>query len=170
MIYKLLGALVITLSCGGVGFSMAMSHRNQVRSLQELIAAVSFMKSELEYRCVPLPELCRKTAQVAKGSMVRFLLELSKELDSQICPDVNACVNNALTKSGRHPDQTRNIILKLSLTLGCFSLSGQIEGFERAIQQAEKELQELTFDQDKRLRRYQTLGLSAGAALAILLI
>ena len=68
------------------------------------------------------------------------------------------------------PRAVRNIILELSDTLGCFNLSGQLDGLVQAVRQAEKALNELTFEQDVRLRRYQTLGLCAGAALAILLM
>ena len=170
MIYKLLGAAIITLSCGGFGLSMALAHRKEVRALQSLINAINFMKCELEYHCIPLPELCRKTARISQSIIGKFFSELSNALESQICPDTKTCVKYALSKMNYQPRAVRNIILELSDTLGCFNLSGQLDGLVQAVRQAEKVLNELTFEQDVRLRRYQTLGLCAGAALAILLM
>ena len=68
------------------------------------------------------------------------------------------------------PDSVNSILLLLSDTLGVFDLNGQLNGLDQAINQANQLLDKLTFDQDRRLRSYQTLALCAGAALAILLV
>ena len=43
MMMKWIGAAMIVVGCGGVGFSMAIRHRVKERSLQELIASLDFM-------------------------------------------------------------------------------------------------------------------------------
>ena len=68
------------------------------------------------------------------------------------------------------PDSVNSILLTLSDTLGAFDLNGQLSGMDQAIDHANQLLDKLTFNQDQRLRSYQTLALCAGAALAILLV
>lgn len=65
---------------------------------------------------------------------------------------------------------TKRLLLVLGRTLGRFDLEGQLKGIDGISREAAAELDRLTKNQDARLRSYQTLGLCAGAALAILLL
>ena len=170
MMYKVLGSILVILACGGFGFSIAASHRKVVRLLNSLIAGIAFMRCELQYRCTALPELCNKTATMLPDAIGHFFKKLSNELESQICPDTRSCAINALSKMREIPTAVQDCIITMADTLGCFDLNGQLEGREQAEHQAQYELQKLTFELDKRLRSYKTLGLCAGAALAILLV
>ena len=170
MMYKVLGSVLVILTCGGFGFSIAASHRKVVRLLNSFIAAISFMRCELQYRCTALPELCAKTAAMLPDMIGKFFRNLSNELESQICPDIKSCTMNALSKTEDIPVAIGDCIMTMANTLGCFDLNGQLEGLARAERQAQNVLEKLTFDLDKRLRSYQTLGLCAGTALAILLV
>lgn len=170
MMYKIIGSVLVVLTCGGFGFSVAASHRKTVRLLNSLIAGISYMRCELEYRSTPLPELCGKTAAMLPDKVGLFFKKLSDELNSQICPDVKSCALNALSKIRDMPSAIEACIMELSATLGYFDLNGQLEGLAQAESKAQHELEKFTIDLDKRLRSYQTLGLCAGAALAILLV
>lgn len=170
MMYKFWGAALVVLSCGGFGFTMAAAHRREVRMLNAFIAAISFMRCELQYRCTPLPELCKKTSVMMQNMIGRFFHILSVELESQICPDTRSCALNALSKIKELPRSVQDCIISMADTLGCFDLEGQLQGLSQAEQQAGRILEKLTYEQDKRLRSYQTLGLCAGAALAIILV
>ena len=61
-------------------------------------------------------------------------------------------------------------MLLLGKSIGRFDMDGQIKGLEAVRQDCRRRLDELSKDRDTRLRSYQTLGLCAGAALAILFI
>ena len=170
MIFKMIGAAFIILSCGGFGFALAAAHRKEVRVLRKLITAIGYMKCELQYHCTALPALCRKTGMCTDGPVGEYFLALYRELESQICPDVKSCSFHALSKVRDLPDSVRNAILELSDTLGLFDLDGQLRGLDYAGEQVEQALEKLSSNQEQRLRNYQTLGLCAGAALAILLV
>ena len=64
----------------------------------------------------------------------------------------------------------KELLLELGRGLGSFDLNGQLRGIEAVRRQAIEALQESVNDRDVRIRSYQTLGLCAGAALAILLL
>lgn len=165
---KIIGAALIIAGCGGVGFSMAAAHRREEKSLRQLIRALDFMGCELQYRLTPLPELCRCAAAESGGAVSHLLANLATELEAQVAPDAASCMNAALSKTKGLPQRTRKNLMLLGSSLGQFDLQGQLTGLEAARKQCRRELDELSRDRDVRLRSYQTLGLCAGSALAIL--
>lgn len=167
---KLIGAAFIIAGCGGVGFSMAAAHRREEKSLRQLIRALDYMGCELQYRLTPLPELCRSAAAESGGAVSQVLLNLAAELDAQVAPDVATCMNAALSKTKGLSQRIKNNLRLLGSSMGQFDLQGQLTGLEAARKQCRRELEELSRDRDVRLRSYQTLGLCAGSALAILFL
>lgn len=170
MTIKWIGAILIIIGCGGVGFSIAAAHRAEERQLQILIGALDYMQCELQYRLTPLPELCRQTAAQAGGAVRAVFTVLADELENQISPDVSCCLTAALSKIPDIPKYTQASLRNLGKTLGRFDLDGQLLGLEAVRQECRRNLDSLTANRETRLRSYQTLGLCAGAALAILFI
>lgn len=167
---KLVGAALIIAGCGGVGFSMAAAHRREEKALRQLIRALDYMGCELQYRLTPLPELCRCAAAESGGAVSQALVNLASELEAQVAPDAASCMNAALAKTQHLPQTARKNLLALGSSLGQFDLQGQLTGLEAARKQCRRELDELSKNRDVRLRSYQTLGLCAGSALAILFL
>ena len=91
-----IGALLIIVSCAAIGFSMAAAHRKEETALRDLLQALEYMASDLQFRLTPLPELCRKAAASPKNAVGKVLKTLSAELEHQICPDVSSCMHAAL--------------------------------------------------------------------------
>lgn len=168
MSYKWIGAVLVIVGCGGFGFSLAASHKKEEGSLRQLNRILNFMACELQYRLTPLPELCRQAAKEGKGTLSEVFLNLARELDWQVSPDVSCCMITALRRSHDLPQRTRKRMLELGRTLGRFDLAGQLKGLEALETACRQDLEELSKNRDVRLRSYQTLGLCAGAALAIL--
>ena len=170
MSIKLIGAVLIIGGCGGVGFSMAAAHRREENALRQLIGALDYMGCELQYHLTPLPELCRGASAQSSGYIRQVFLALAAELDSQIAPDAASCMNAAISKTPKLPQRVKKNLSELGSSLGRFDLQGQLKGLESARQQCRRDLDELSKDRDVRLRSYQTLGLCAGSALAILFL
>lgn len=170
MSIKIIGVCLILLACGGFGFSAAASYLREVRTLQSLITAVSYMKCELQYQCIALPDLCEHTAGVTNGVVRKFFYALAKELESQVCPNAVECVAAALNKCSEMPGNTKDLVNRLGKTLGIFGVDGQIEGLRKFNAECDEKLKILTQRQNERIRSYQTIGICAGAALAILLV
>ena len=76
----------------------------------------------------------------------------------------------ALAKTPKLPHRLRKNLADLGTSLGRFDLPGQLKGLEAARISCRRDLEELSRDRDVRLRSYQTLGLCAGCALAILFL
>ncbi len=167
---KWIGAILIIVGCGMAGFSMAAAHRREENALRLLLGALDYMECELQYRLTPLPELCRQAGTEARGCVGQVLTRLSQELERQISPDVESCMGAVLSTVPQIPQRTKEALRIMGSSLGRFNLEGQIKGMEAVRGYCRRELEHLSVNRDARLRGYQTLGLCAGAALAILLI
>lgn len=167
---KWIGAILIIAGCGKFGFSLAASHRAEEKALRELIAALDYMQCELQYRLTPLPELCRQAAQQQPNAVGHVLLMLAQELECSLRADVQSCLVSALQSGGPLPDRVKNGFEALGTSLGRFDMEGQIQGLESVRSFCRQELESLSENRENRLRSYQTLGLCAGAALAILFV
>jgi len=170
MILKLIGAVLVIAGCGGIGFRIAANHRQEEKNLRQLIGILDYMECELQYRLTPLPELCRQVAKEFPGMLGKVFTELALEMESQISPDVETCMSVSLEKAHRISGLAREQLLLLGKSIGRFDMEGQIKGFEAVRQDCRRRLDILSHDRDIRLRSYQTLGLCAGAALAILFV
>lgn len=166
---KWIGAVMVITACGTMGWARAAAHRREEMLLGQLIGALELMLCELQYHLTPLPELCRIGAEGAGGCVGQVLSELEQELQRQISPDAALCMQAALTRVRGIPASVRNDLARLGDSLGRFDLQGQLRGLETVIGQCRSDLAKLTVDRDARLRSYQTLGLCAGVALAIVL-
>ena len=167
---KVIGALCVIVGCGSFGFLMAAQHMSQIRMYRNLISALEFMSCELRYRCTPLPELCRKAGERSQGRIRQILILLADELDAQISPDVHRCMASVLERLDTLDASIRSALLTLGSNLGKFDMAGQLVVLEGAEKLCRAHLCDLNKHKDSRIRSYQTLGLCAGAAIAILLV
>ena len=167
---KWIGVLLVICGCGGMGFSIAAASRREELALRQLLGALDYMECELQYHLTPLPELCRQAGREAKGAIQQILTALARELESQISPDVESCMNAALLGTRDIPRRVRQAFEIMGASLGRFDMEGQIKGLEAVRSFCRRELEGLSQNRDSRLRSYQTLGLCAGAALAILFV
>lgn len=170
MTVKLIGIILIIGSCGAFGFLLAAAHRRETKCLRQLITVLDYMACELQYRLTPLPSLCRQAAGESAGIIRQVLTAFTEELEDQISPDVGKCMQASLRKVKDVPPITGECLRVLGQSLGRFDLEGQIRGLESVRQICRSKLDGLEANKEVRLRSYQTLGLCAGAALAILLI
>lgn len=170
MMPKIIGAVLIFVSCGGMGFSIAANHRSRERMLQQIITAAEFMVCELEYRQTPLPDLLKLCASHTGGLIGRLFSQLSRELEQQIAPDAACCMEAVLREESRLPGQIIEKFQLLGKTLGRFDLNGQVSGLRAVAELSKRDLDGLLLNREARLRGYTTLGLCAGAAIVILFI
>ena len=167
---RIAGAVLVLLGCGGMGFSLAAAYRLEERMLRQLLSALDYMQCELQYRLTPLPELCRKVAAASSGQIRGVFYAMAEALEDQISPDVERCMGHVLSRFRQLPRITKSCLELLGESLGRFDVQGQLRTLESTRDRCRNLLAEHTRDKTSRLRNYQTLGLCAGAALAILLL
>ena len=168
--YKWIGAILILGSCSSCGFAIAWGKRKEEALLAQLLRVLQVMEAELQFRLTSLPELCRMAAGECRGILQTVFLNLYRELTCQKMPDAGSCMYAALQRTGDLPSRVRRPLVQLGHTLGRFDLPGQIQGIREVRKRCEESLTNLRKNREERLRSYQTLGVCAGAALAIILI
>lgn len=167
---RLIGAVLIVLSCGGFGFCVAASYRRELALLRSMVYMTELMQCELSFRVLPLPELCRQVGKKVGGTVGTVLKQLSLELERQIRPDAVSCMHCVLSEMKDIPVSVRRLFIKIGATLGQYDLSGQLQGLNTVRESCTSVIQRLEKNRDNRLRTYQTLGVCAGTALVIILI
>ena len=170
MNFRLIGAALITAGCTCFGILTAAGQKREESILRQLLDSLCYMNCELEYRLTPLPELCRKTGERCRGVLQKCIFRLSEELERQICPDAGSCMRCALADLSGLPDSAGQCLQMLGRSLGEFNLTGQLSQMETVREECRRKLKKLECNRDTRLRSYRTLGLCAGAALAVLLV
>ena len=95
---------------------------------------------------------------------------LAEELEAQISPDAQRCMAAVLDTLADADETLYGILSSLGMSLGRFDMPGQLQGLENSRNACREKLELLKQNKDRRLRSYQTLGLCAGAAIAILFV
>lgn len=167
---KWLGAALIVAACGGCGLGMAANYRREERYLRQLLQLLDWMQCELSCRVSSLPQLFRDGADHTQGNLKTLCSRMAWELEQRVAPDAQLCMAAALEACPRLPEKTRALLCMLGRSLGEFDLTGQLRQLEAVLAEGQRALEEHTLNRDSRIRSCQTLGLCAGAALAILLI
>lgn len=170
MTLRWIGAAMVIGGCGGFGLTLAAEQRREIQMLRQLMAVLEEMEWELQYRLTPLCGLCRIGAKAAKGRLQKIFLDLAKQLEGRDQAYVSGCMNGLLVQQKKLPRSVRRLLTGLGNSLGRFDLTGQVQGLQTVKAGCARELEHLEKNRDTRLRSYQTLGLCAGAALAILLV
>ena len=167
MTLRLSGSLLLLLSCGSFGFSAAKQLKDRLQAAYDFLHLLEVMKAELNYRLTPLPTLFRNLAvrfsrfeDVANG--------FADCMEGQISPNLRACMQIA---TGRQKGNcvTDDYFLLLADSLGNFDLDGQLRELNMLQEQIQKQITEIEREQASKMRLCRTLGLCAGAGMAILL-
>jgi len=138
--------------------------------LQQLVQLLDFFSCELQYHLTPLPEICRSASGIVDGVIGKVFRDLADRLETQAAPDAAGCMALVLGGSKELPHNVDVILNDLGKSLGHFDLNGQLTQIKGVRTECQIKLDALRAPSDIRIRNYQTLGLCAGAALAILLI
>lgn len=166
---KWIGAMLVIGTCSGLGLARAAAQRKEARVLKQLLSALEMMRLELSCRVTPLPELCRIGGERTGREIREYFNTLADLLGSQVAPDAYQCARLALTKCPQLPAAAAQVLTQLSLGLGQFDYDGQLQGLQKTCELCDSELHRTLADCDGKVRTYQTLGICAGMALAVLL-
>ena len=170
MYYKWIGAILIISGCLTTGFSIAAQDKKESALHRQLHSSLGFMRSQLAYQLIPLPQLCRQTSVYSRGILRKFFAALATELEKQFYAQAEDCMAVALRTVTELPSSVKSILRELGRSLGQMDLAGQLQGLDRAMEDCRRKGEQMEQNQQQRLRCFRTLSLCAGAALAILLL
>ncbi len=170
MMLRLVGAAMVIAGCGGFGFRLAYEYRQEETALRGLLNALGYMEAELRCRSTPLPDVWMEAGALSRGPVQQVLVESAAAMQRGDRMNAGECISEALRSSNKLPASAARLFLQLGSTLGCFDLEGQLQQLDGVRSACSRTLEELASQRDTRIRNYQTLGICAGVALAILLL
>ena len=170
MMLKLFGVILTVASCGVLGFQIAASYIKEIKQLKSLIYVLEYMENELTYRKIPLPDLCRMVSSMNVGVVGKFFDKTATILDSKISSTVESCVQISLSEVDGISKMLDSVLRQLGNTLGKFDIDGQVTGIRSVKEECRSLMKTLEFNQKEKIRSIRTLGVCAGAAVAILLV
>lgn len=166
---KWLGASLVLCGCSAGGFYMALGHKHAEYCLEQLLRALDHMLRELEFRSTALPELLGRGAGASRGAISSVLKAAGEALAQHSGENPGECFAQAV-KGLSLPAEAAELLSILGDNLGIFDLQGQVQGMLNIREICKTKLEQLRAGREQRLRSYQTLGICAGAALAIILL
>ena len=167
---KWIGALLVFVSCAALGFIKAFCYRTEERYLSDWIRILDHIHCELEYRLSPLPQICQSASEMTFGCLKVLLQRLSSSLNAQVSADAGQCLRMAIAQADEIPISLQKQLMVLSESIGCYDLDGQLLQIAAARKECADALQQIRTQGKERIRNCQTLGICAGAGLAILLL
>lgn len=170
MIIRLIGSGMILFGCASFGVLISQKAKNEISALRNFVIALEYMECELQYRVTPLPDLCRQTGAMTKGSVSKLFYQLSRELESQISPNVSICMASAVNSIKEITPQIAFLSEELGDRLGIFDLDGQVRVLQSIRHEAQSALEKCEKGHEVRSRSCKTIAVCAGAAIVILLI
>ena len=165
---KLAGIVFIVTSAGSVGFRIAASLRKRCIMLRQLLQALQLLRNEIAFCGTPLPQAFALMAASCNGVLEKIFTAVAKEMDKQ-----HWVTPLAAMEHGVHEGKevlVEPILLELAAKLGKYDLDAQLQAIETARHRTEELLFQMEQERSNKSRTYETLGVCAGLAVAILLI
>lgn len=168
---KLLGSILVVAACSAVGFGFAANIRTQASQLEQLAGALEYMKNEITYRLTPLPELFVLLSKTMDHTVGAFFGRCAQHLEADRSASIQHVFRHAMQQTQLQlPPGANQALLELSLSLGTFDATGQVSAIELAATRLRQEFQALQARRRERCRSYETIGVCAGLALAVILL
>lgn len=165
-----LGMILVAAGCGALGFQASARLRERERALRELESGLLLLEQELALNQTPLPRLMETLERRTAGEAAALFGDCRTALDRlDQRPFADSWRELVAQREALGPEG-RELLYPLGQTLGRYEGEEQ----RRAVCAVRAAMGELTCRAEGERRRlgrvYQTLGLSGGGVLVILLI
>lgn len=168
--FKLLGGALILASSAWAGLRAALCLRRTQEQLRDLCAALELMAGEVSFAATPFVPLCRRAGE-GRGPAVRaFFDALAREGERPERAEAgmtrSACGEAGLLL----PERSLSALERLFDGYGRFDRAGQLRQIELALSELKQLNAELNLHTEERCRGLRVLGLTAGAAVLVLVL
>ena len=167
---KTIGAFMVIGASGGFGVSKAVQFYRRLHQLREFYRALELLKCELNYTLLPLPRICRMTAERAKGAVSAYLLKYAQKLESGL-PRTKAAAQSMEEVRGLSlPSDAQMALLELFEALGRYDLEGENRLLQMTAHRLNASIERYESEKKPLAKGYAALGFCTGLALVILII
>lgn len=173
MYLKIIGCLFIMTSTIGIGWEKAEELKERVKMLEELKCMMLLLQGELRFHHAALSEAFENVSVRVREPLCSFLRETAERLEKREGKSFEKIWDDAsqslLSGTGFRAEDGRLFEL-LRGSLGYLDLEQQTETLNQTIFRTEEAIGAAKEEQRQKGRLYQTMGVTAGAVLTLLVI
>ncbi len=173
MYLKFIGSLFLMVSATTIGFLKAEELSERVKRLKEFKRMVIFLQGELRFHRATLSEAFGNVAERIEEPFSSFLKEVSERLEAKDSGNFETVwgemTEKLLHKKGVAKEDGQ-LLEMLRGSLGYLDLAMQTENLNLVILQTEEAIRLAKEQQEVKGKLYQTMGITAGAFLILLII
>jgi stage III sporulation protein AB len=167
---KLVGAGMILTTSAWAGIHAGVSLRRTYDCLRDLSSALELMTTEISFAGTPFLPLCRRAGEGRSRAVRNFFDCLAQETVRDNLPE-DGLTRHACAEAGLVlPEQSLRSLERLFDGFGHIDRDGQLRQLTLASEEIGKLSAELREQLTGRCRTFATLGLTAGAAMLVLVL
>ena len=167
---KLLGSVLVASAAAYLGFRAADRLRNQVRGLDELIGGLGLMEQEMELSAPELGELMRCLSQRARGAARVLFSDFARGLEGLDGGGPGQLWEGCVASLEGLSSAGKSTLAPLGEILGRYDSREQCACIAAVRKRLEALREEEAAQCREKCRACQTIGLSGGAFLIVLLL
>jgi len=170
---KLIGSIIIFISCTLAGFIYGEGLRKRVIELRLLEDSMQQLQNQIAYSHTPLPLAFESIASKISEPIKKLYFDIAHILNSDEVESVYEAFKKSMELNNKNLNfkaQDISLLLDFAKTLGQFDIEGQNNMFNLIFKNINKELTLAEEKMHKNLKMYRGLGVSAGAIIVILLL
>lgn len=173
MYIKIIGGLFLLSSATAIGFLKAEELNERVKRLQELKRVIMILQGELRFHRAELSEAFENVAERVEAPFESFLYKMAKELEQGNSGGYSVVWrenSKKLLKSEGFLKEDALLLELLGNSLGYLDLTMQTENLNLALIRTEEAIEHAKEQQKSKGKLYQTMGVTVGALLTLLMI
>ena len=173
MYIKILGSIFLLTSAAAIGYLKADELKERVRCLNALKRVMILLQGELRFHRATLSEAFENASERVEKPFDIFLEELAKELENRQYGSFSSVWNelsDKLLNDKGFKKEDKVLLEHLGNSLGYLDLTMQTETLNLAILQTDDAIMNAKEQLETKGKLYQTMGVTAGAFLTLLII
>ena len=166
---KTVGLVLVVLCCSGCGAMMAANLRRRMAALQKTQLFLHLLSERLSYTLCPVQELFAELAGEPLLRELDYIAACSRRLQARE-PFPEALRESVLESRLPLNERDREVLVSLCPIIGASDVENQLSGLALIRANLSGQAGQAREQVQRRARLYRSLGVLAGAAMAILLL
>jgi stage III sporulation protein AB len=169
---KLVGSVMVVVSCSMIGFTIAGNYKYRPKALRNLQVALSMLETEINYGHSPLPEALRSISKKSEKDVAELFIMAAKNLSSRNGLTAGEAWEKSLKDFYNNSYITYNdyeILMAFGKYLGSTDKQDQIKNIKLTLSNLRQ--QEITSIEEKQKNEklWKYLGILSGLMIFLLL-
>lgn len=169
---RILGALLVVLSCSGLGFFMAAQWNEHLKTVEKLRKMIFLLKGEIVYANSPLAEAFERTGKKAVGELGNLFENVSERLCRQQGESFYTIWQEEIDKLPKEvclSKEDKQNLKGLGEHLGYLDMDMQERNILLYLEQLDLTIGYLRKHKQEKCRLYTSLGIMGGLFLTIVM-